>query len=360
MKQVDPTIKIGTVLATPPDDYGWSYADLNDNGSKQANEQYWNDEVLAHAASATDFVMVHWYPQAGNNANGNNLLAQVATKLPLMINGATAGQDTGTSAGLRDSLAAYGIPNAEIMVTEFNFFGSLSNTAPNNANAVNSLFVADAYATWLENGVTSVQYLELSKNEFVGDSGSLTRGSAFYAIQMLNHLFDPGDEAVTSTSSSSTIRVHSVLQNDGTVAVMILNTGTVAADVDVVINGSTLSSMGTRYSTVGAGITTTAMTDLGNMFSISGMPGRTNYLFVIPVDPGMPGDFNGDGNVDAADYTVWRDTGGTPVKYAEWKMHFGESAINGGSGSFAVPEPSGMLLLVTGLLGRLAAVRRRS
>ena len=59
MKQVDPSIKIGAVLATPPDDYSWSYADLNDNDFKNSNEPYWNDEVLAHAAGAIDFVMVH-------------------------------------------------------------------------------------------------------------------------------------------------------------------------------------------------------------------------------------------------------------------------------------------------------------
>ena len=34
MKSIDPTIKIGAVLATPPDDYSWSYADLNDNGTQ--------------------------------------------------------------------------------------------------------------------------------------------------------------------------------------------------------------------------------------------------------------------------------------------------------------------------------------
>ncbi len=81
---------------------------------------------------------------------------------------------------------------------------------------------------------------------------------------------------------------------------------------------------------------------------------------LIDVDLRSLGDFNGDGTVDAADYTVWRDMGGTPEKYAEWKMHFGESAINGGSGSFAVPEPSGMLLLVIGVVGVLAPGRRRN
>jgi hypothetical protein len=58
------------------------------------------------------------------------------------------------------------------------------------------------------------------------------------------------------------------------------------------------------------------------------------------------GDYNEDGTVDAADYTVWRD-GGSPddsiTGYNLWKANFGSS----GSGSTAaVPEPSGLLLVV--------------
>src|SRR5687768_17281741 len=43
-------------------------ADLNDSGNKQSNEPYWNDAVLSQPGIAdhVDFVMVHWYPWAGN------------------------------------------------------------------------------------------------------------------------------------------------------------------------------------------------------------------------------------------------------------------------------------------------------
>jgi len=65
-------------------------------------------------------------------------------------------------------------------------------------------------------------------------------------------------------------------------------------------------------------------------------------------ESGMAGDFNGDGSVDAADYTVWRDNLGmilTPAHYDEWRANFG-NASGGGSGSAAVPEPTLMRLLV--------------
>lgn len=56
---------------------------------------------------------------------------------------------------------------------------------------------------------------------------------------------------------------------------------------------------------------------------------------------GAQGDFNRDGIVDAADYTVWRDGLGevyTMEDYAIWRDNYGTSGT--GSSSNAVPEPS--------------------
>lgn len=64
------------------------------------------------------------------------------------------------------------------------------------------------------------------------------------------------------------------------------------------------------------------------------------------------GDFNGDGTVDTADYTVWRDGLGTHYTsgdYSLWRINYGES-VGGSSGRFteSVPEPqSGLLMLMT-------------
>jgi alpha-L-arabinofuranosidase len=351
MKSIDPTIKIGAVLATPPDDYSWSYADLNDNNAKNANEPYWNDEVLAQAAADIDFVMVHWYPQAGNNANGNSLLSQVRTKLPLMIEGATPGQDAGTSAGIRDLLAAHGIPDAEIMVTEFNYFGSLQTSV---ANAAESIFVADAYATWLEQGVTSVQYLEMLTKDFLSDSGGLMRGSAFYGISMIDKLIEPGESFVTASSSHNNVRVHAAVQVDGSVAIMVLNLDlTNTADVTINVDGVSLGSSGTKHLlTGGTSLTSTPATDLGSTFAVS-LPTRSIATFVIPAMATLAGDFNNDGVVDASDYVVWRDGLGTVYthdQYETWRANFGRaitaSAAGGDAAQFAqVPEPASWLLL---------------
>ena len=63
-------------------------------------------------------------------------------------------------------------------------------------------------------------------------------------------------------------------------------------------------------------------------------------LEVVAVE--ITGDYNGNGVVDAADYTVWRDGVGTtytPTNYDVWKSNFGEAGGGSGSAQAAIPEP---------------------
>lgn len=76
--------------------------------------------------------------------------------------------------------------------------------------------------------------------------------------------------------------------------------------------------------------------------------------------PSLAGDYNNDGTVDAADYTVWRDNVGTsntlqndPIggmigteHYSQWKSNFGMQGGGGSIANAAVPEPSGLFLAV--------------
>jgi hypothetical protein len=77
----------------------------------------------------------------------------------------------------------------------------------------------------------------------------------------------------------------------------------------------------------------------------------------------IPGDFNQDGAVDAADYVVWRKDPaafGGAQGYSEWRANFGDVAgSGGGQGALAsVPEPSSLALWMTVLVAGFGICRR--
>ncbi|HEY4233155.1 MAG TPA: hypothetical protein VGM76_07000 [Lacipirellulaceae bacterium] len=105
----------------------------------------------------------------------------------------------------------------------------------------------------------------------------------------------------------------------------------------------------------------------------------TDYQFDFVVTPPPTGDYNGNHTVDAADYTVWRDTLSQTIPagsgadgndsgavdaadYSVWMSQFGKAFPGTGSGaaqSSAVPEPTALSLALIGsaVIGSLCAVR---
>ncbi|HEY3392831.1 MAG TPA: hypothetical protein VGK58_08995 [Lacipirellulaceae bacterium] len=95
-----------------------------------------------------------------------------------------------------------------------------------------------------------------------------------------------------------------------------------------------------------------------DFFTTTGTPGMPDYtLTSLLAPPGLDGDYNEDGRVDAADYVVWRKSGAAGG-YDTWRTNFGRT--QGAEASLvlseAVPEPSsiacGLLALATLYLGR--------
>lgn len=135
-------------------------------------------------------------------------------------------------------------------------------------------------------------------------------------------------------------------------------TGTFAPSTDgspeFADDGSVETSFGVVYTSVGTATT------VGNFTEVSGSSITRTVLSNLVT---IPGDYNADGTVDAADYTVWRDTLGSTTDlradgnddmtinqqdYAVWKGNFGMSVSGSGSGAgAAVPEPTGAVLALT-------------
>jgi hypothetical protein len=290
MKAVDPTIKVGAVVSTPPGDYTW---DSFDN-------QHWTPAVLAQCAANIDFVIAHWYSPIGNSNDGSTLLAQVGGTIPFMINGATAGQDSGTNSGLRDWINACRTDgtNVQIFITEFGYniyTGSITNAINGTPvlGPVNALFAADCCSTWWSYGVANADYLEMNATAFLGDGSSLTRGEVYYAVQMLSHLCRSGDRFLNASSDTSTLRAHAVLQHSGNLGILLINENrTSSQTVNLTVNDVSLSNSGTVYQfgvanfsgtgeTPVSGPSTNLATGFGNSFSIN-VPAYTMMVLVVP------------------------------------------------------------------------------
>jgi hypothetical protein len=85
---------------------------------------------------------------------------------------------------------------------------------------------------------------------------------------------------------------------------------------------------------------------------------------LTPQAAGLPGDYNDNGTVDAADYVLWRNGGPllyevhnpgsvSAEDYTEWRARFGNPNPGGGSGlgdGGAVPEPAMFWLFAVGLM----------
>ena len=92
---------------------------------------------------------------------------------------------------------------------------------------------------------------------------------------------------------------------------------------------------------------------VNGLFSVSKV-GNELKLVYSPQAVALPGDFNGDGQVGAADYVHWRKFDGSPVTYETWRANFGRTMSNGGGtivGVSNVPEPASIpILLLSSLI----------
>ena len=203
MKAKDATIKVGVVLAAPG---------LFPDGQSPD----WNSNVLAQCGGVIDFVIVHWYPQEPGSESDSFLLDTPASQIARMM---------GTLRSLVGQYCGANAANVQILVTETN---SVSyNPGKQTVSLVNALFIADDYATWLEQGAANVDIWTLHNGTIGGNTSGALYGSAtygdygilssgespepaadtpfpsYYGVQMLSYLGGAGDQFVSVSSSES-------------------------------------------------------------------------------------------------------------------------------------------------------------
>jgi len=261
MKAVDPSIKVGVGICIPGD---WP-----DN----MNPPY-NASVLAECGSVIDFVIVHWYP--GGTAAA---LLQKPSTIPVIVQ--SIRNMLTQNLGARAS-------QVEIAITETG--GGDVQAAPV------SLFAADDFLSWLENGIVNVDWQELH-NQFLtaADSGMADDEpeAPYYGAQMAHLMADVGDTFVTATSSASQLRVHAARRANGSIGLTLINTDAHSnCTAAVNVPGAGLAAGGTRFDFGQANYGTTNYPVSGPVrsdFSASGasftitVPAYSMTTLVIPI-----------------------------------------------------------------------------
>ncbi|QDU89868.1 hypothetical protein Pla175_32640 [Pirellulimonas nuda] len=153
--------------------------------------------------------------------------------------------------------------------------------------------------------------------------------------------------------------------------------------LDVNVLGVLVPSLGDTFtilSAVGGRSGTFAVEDFSGAALGAGLAWDVLYnpsnvqLVVVNAPMALAGDYNDDGTVDAADYTVWRDNLGlaialpnetvtagmvTSEDYDAWKANFGAvGPALGAVASAGVPEPGALALCVLGMLAMSLGAKR--
>jgi hypothetical protein len=221
MKAVDPNIHVCAVLTTPG---FWPDGVTNAATSPQS----WNQTVLSTLGARTDCVIMHYYP-------GGSTAAGMLTD-PTDIAGIVSTVHSQIS-----QFAGVDPAKVKLIVTE-------TNTSIDMDTQPAALFAPDMYLTWLEHGVTNVDWWNEHNGAGTpstvggvpdfGDQGIFSNGTngsgatepapetpfaPYFGIEMLTRLGSPGDLLVNSTSSDPLVRTHAVRRAGGGLDVLIDN-----------------------------------------------------------------------------------------------------------------------------------------
>lgn len=223
-----------------------------------------------------------------------------------------------------------------------------------------------------------------------GNRTGLTPQPERFATSWTNDLIEDGS-ALAKSTTGRTQRINALSMADGYGSSCCHNTHRVGMDIDLYTNSSTWNAgNGVRSSeeqivinharsfinAAAEGRVNRIITSNDDIydgiaalnptvplfFDTSGA--HENHLHIDIAPPtrqvglaNLPGDFDLNDVVDAADYVLWRKWEGvmyTQTQYNSWRSGFGRvlAGGSGGGGEAAVPEPTAMIILVPALMLR--------
>jgi hypothetical protein len=210
-----------------------------------------------------------------------------------------------------------------------------------------------------------VQYVGEKSHNTIGVTVNLTNGTAIIENESpFNQIITGYMIEASGATLNTNVASFNGVRNEaggGSFQAIAAPTGFSLGELDPTNTGIALAA-GQSYSlgTIGGALDTLAFSFLLKGNAEASRVGFVKYLTSVSAQ----GDFNNDGVVNAADYTVWRDNLGAanetaingngdgggigPNDYQVWKTNFGNT-YGPGSGALtvaSVPEPTGLILFV--------------
>lgn len=245
------------------------------------------------------------------------------------------------------------------------------------ASSVNGFIFNDGATLSDGAGVVALRKIgtgQLTNSAQLTYSGGTTLEDGRLFANSARSMFGTGDVTVTGGILEIAAGVTNAITNTATLSLAGGGTGgnadigyaILGAGINEQVNALILGGMSKPVGTYGSSASSALFTD-DEYFSGTGI--------ITVMLAALPGDFNGDGDVDAADYVTWRKDPTNPANgyvsdpsdgYNLWRANFGNSSGSGsGLGDAGtVPEPGAiaLLLIATGscCLGRRRSTARRT
>ncbi|QDT69725.1 hypothetical protein MalM25_26650 [Planctomycetes bacterium MalM25] len=229
-------------------------------------------------------------------------------------------------------------------------------TSGSKLTTFSGLTVNEGGVLQLDNGVVDAQYVDVRGGRLTGE-GAIKTGSGPIGgqVETLAGTIAPGLGVGTLS-----IEGRLSLGEEAIVEIELAGTQAGSEHDQIVVMGPTalsgeieVSLVGVYEPTVGDTFELITHENRGGEFTTINLP--TGYVWDLDYNSeavvlevmglGLTGDFNNDGAVDAADYTVWRDGLGVTfddTDYVLWKSNYGATLT---SPAVSVPEPSTLLLM---------------